>query len=92
MISSNRGLRKGTTAIPNRREPTEESQTTNKTNKTTANNHGKNIYNLIIVICVMHNFVCHFSCVCIYININIIICLIPLSFDLLLFVPYPLLL
>jgi hypothetical protein len=43
MVSSNRGVRKGTTATLHRREPTEESQTTNKTNKTTSNNLGKNI-------------------------------------------------
>jgi hypothetical protein len=74
MVSSNRGLRKGATAIPNRRETTEESQTTNKTHKTTSNNLGKNIYYLIIrIICIMHNFVFHFSCVCIYILILILL-------------------
>jgi hypothetical protein len=49
MVSSNRGLRKGTTTTPSRRETTDESQTTNKTNKTTTNNPGKNvsyIYNM----------------------------------------------
>lgn len=54
MVSSNRGLRKGTTATPHRRETTEESQIANKSNRTTSNNHGKNISNLITVICVMH--------------------------------------
>jgi hypothetical protein len=74
MVISNRGLRKATTAIPHRRETTEESQITNKSNKIISNNHGKNIYNLIIVICVMQSFVFHYSFVRIY--INIIICLV----------------
>jgi hypothetical protein len=43
MVSSNRGLRKGSTTSTTRRETTDESQTTNKTNKTTSNNPGKNI-------------------------------------------------
>lgn len=60
MVSSNRGLRKGTTTSnPNRRETTDESQTTTtKTNKTSSNHTGKNIiYHLCVIICVMNNFI-----------------------------------
>ncbi len=66
MVSSNRGLRKGTTITPNRRETTDESQTTNKTNKTTPNTSGKNISYRYIIIYVMHCFVFHSYYVCIY--------------------------
>ena len=55
MVSSNRGLRKGTTTTSNRRETTEESQTTNKTNKTPpSNNSGKNLFD--IYMCILHTF------------------------------------
>ncbi len=68
MVSSNRGLRKGSTTTPSRRETIDESQTINKTNKTTSNNPGKNVsyIYIYIMICVVPRFVFHIYCVCIY--------------------------
>ncbi len=62
MVSSNRGLRKGTTTTTSRRETTDESQPTNRTNKTPLNNAGKNISYILNEIHVVHDFVFHFGC------------------------------
>jgi len=84
MVSSNRGLRKGTTTTPNRRETTDESQTTNKTNKITSNNPGKNSSYIYI-----NNMCCAQFCIslllCLYI-LTLLFNLILLYMCLLLFV------